>query len=85
MEAAGARCLGRFCHIPNTFYLILHDGIIQDTNLIAKKWSLTALCLCGTPHPFDEINHRNILKEADDVAGCRYDWKMERGKNGINL
>lgn len=85
MEAAGARRLGRFCPLPNTFYLVLYDGIIQDTNLTAKSGRSRLCVYAEHRHPFDEINHRNILKEADDVAGCRYDWKMERGKNGINL
>lgn len=36
-------------------------------------------------HPFDEIKHRHTLNEVGDVAEGRYDWKIERGRGGINL
>ena len=35
--------------------------------------------------PFDEIKHRHTLNEVGDVAEGRYDWKIERGRGGINL
>ena len=35
--------------------------------------------------PFDEIKHRHTLNEVGDVAEGRYDWKIERGRDGINL
>mgnify|MGYP001510070876 CR=1 FL=1 len=34
---------------------------------------------------FDETKHRHTLNEVGDVAECRYDWKMERGRGGISL
>ena len=35
--------------------------------------------------PFDEIKHRHTLKEVGDVAEGLYDWKIERGRDGVNL
>ena len=36
-------------------------------------------------HSFDEIKHRYTHQEVSDVAEGRYDWKIERGREGINL
>ena len=35
--------------------------------------------------PFDEIKHRHTLDEVGDVAEGRYDWKIDRGRDGISL
>ena len=31
---------------------------------------------------FDEIKHHHTLNEVGDVAECRNDWKIERGRGG---
>ncbi len=36
-----------------------------------------------TSQPFDEIKHRHTLKEVGNVAGGRYDWKIEKAKQNI--
>lgn len=38
-----------------------------------------------TPKLFDEIKHRHKLNEVGDVAGGRYDRKMDRGRSGISV
>lgn len=37
---------------------------------------------CAEIEPFDEIKHRHVLNEVSDVAGVRYDWKIDRGYSG---
>lgn len=34
---------------------------------------------------FDEIKHRHTLNEVDDVAEGKYDWKIERGRGGVEV
>lgn len=31
------------------------------------------------------LKHRHTLKEVDDVAEGKYDWKIERGLGGVKL
>ena len=45
---------------------------------IEQQKAVGALCdYAEYRQPFDEIKHRHILNEVDDVAEGKYDWKIE--------
>ena len=63
-------------------------SVMQDYGKTMKQQQAIGSWLCDyaeSRQPFDETKHQQTRKEVADVAEGRYDWKIERGGNGITL
>lgn len=63
-------------------------SVMQEYGETIEQQKAVGAWLCDYAEylqPFDEIKHRHTLNEVGDVAEGRYDWKIERGRDGINL
>ena len=63
-------------------------NVMQEYGETTEQRNMVGAWLCDyaeSRQPFDEIKHRHTLKEVGDVAEGLYDWKIERGQNGIRL
>ena len=55
-------------------------SVMQGYGETTEQQNAVGAWLCGyaeNRQPFDEIKHRHTLKEVDDVAEGKYDWKIE--------
>lgn len=63
-------------------------SVMQEYGETTEQQNMVGAWLCDyaeSRQPFDEIKHRHTLKEVGDVAEGLYDWKIERGRDGVNL
>ena len=63
-------------------------SVMQEYGKTTEQQKAVGAWLCGYAEhrqPFDEIKHRHTLNEVGDVAEGKYDWKIEKGRNGISL
>lgn len=63
-------------------------SVMQEYGETPEQQKAVGVWLCDYAEhrqPFDEIKHHHTLNEIGDVAEGAYDWKIERGQNGIRL
>lgn len=64
-------------------------GVMQEYGETAEQQKAIGAWLCDyaeSRQPFDEIKHRHTLKEVDDVAEGKYDWKIKAGQGkGLSM
>ena len=63
-------------------------GVMQEYGETADQQKAIGAWLCGyaeSKQPFDEIKHRHTLKEVDDVAEVKYDWKINYKQINVRL
>ena len=61
---------------------------MQEYGETIEQQKTVGAWLCGyaeSRQPFDGIKHRHTLKEVGDVAEGKYDWKISKMQEGINL
>ena len=63
-------------------------SVMQEYGETTEQQNMVGAWLCDyaeSRQPFDEIKHRHTLKEVGDVAEGKYDWKISKMQEGINL
>ena len=63
-------------------------SVMQEYGETTEQQKAVGAWLCDyaeSRQPFDEIKHRHTLKEVGDVAEGKYDWKISKMQEGINL
>lgn len=63
-------------------------SVMQDFGRTKEQQQAVGSWLCDYAEcrqPFDETKHRQTRNEVADVANGAYDWKIERGQNGLKL
>ena len=63
-------------------------SVMQQYGETTEQQNAVGAWLCDyaeSRQPFDKIKHRHTLKEVGDVAEGKYDWKISKIQEGINL
>lgn len=63
-------------------------SVMQEYGETTEQQNMVGAWLCDyaeSRQAFDEIKHRHTLKEVGDVAEGKYDWKISKMQEGINL